>query len=95
MLSYPRRGITRTDDPDMVRVQLKENDIRSYRRVDVDEILKATPGAFILGAQEHDDEDVEDEAPTQRGTSARSRRSAAPNKARQTKPTEPAETKVD
>lgn len=48
-LNMPRRGETNTDPPDMVRVQLKPNDVRSYRRRDAEKILTSTPGAFILG----------------------------------------------
>lgn len=54
-LNLPRKGQPNTEPPDMVRVQLKENDVRSYRRRDAEEILKQTPGAFILGEQETDE----------------------------------------
>lgn len=93
VVSMPRKGITRTDEPDMVRVQLKPNDIRSYRRADTEELLKANPGAFIIG--EGPDSGENHEAPEPDRSTARGRR-AAPNKARTTKPAEtqtpPAET---
>lgn len=79
VVSMPRKGAVNTEPPDMVRVQLKPNDIRSYRRRDADEILAQTPGAFIIGEQE-DDEIVE--------SAPRAKRSA-PNKARQTAPSKP------
>ncbi len=90
VVSMPRKGTVRTDPPDMVRVQLKENDIRSYRRADVEEALKSTPGAFILG-QGPDDAGEHEAAPPDPST-ARGRRStasSAPNKSRTTKPAEP------
>lgn len=94
VVNVPRKGLTNTEPPDMVRVQLKPNDIRSYRRRDAEELLAAGtyPDAFILGEQP---DDATEEAP------AKARRSA-PNKARTTtapasKPAEqpsPAETKA-
>lgn len=86
VVSMPRKGTVRTDPPDMVRVQLKPNDIRSYRRADAEELLKVTPGAFILG-EGPDDADDHEVAEPDRST-ARGRR-AAPNKARTTEPAEP------
>lgn len=76
MFSYPRKGLVNTDDPEMVRVQLGPNDVRSFRRRDADEIMKATPGAFILGDQAESEPDEP--------ASAKGRRSAA-NKAREPK----------
>lgn len=77
VVSHPRHGASNSEAPDMVRVQLKPNDVRSYRRRDAEQILANTPGAFILGEQ------PEEAAPKARR--------AAPNKARTTAPaaTEP------
>lgn len=91
VVSMPRKGVVRTEPRNMVRVQLKENDVRSYTREEAEELIVKTPGAFIVG------ERPEDEAP------AKGRRSA-PNKARQPKaepptapaaPTAPVETKAE
>ena len=71
---------------EMVRVQLKENDVRSYSRQDAEKILAATPGAFILG------EDAEQAEPTANRAEGKTLDEAAekfkaqqkaPNKARQ------------
>ena len=85
VVSMPRKGLVRTEAPDMVRVQLKDNDIRSYRRADAEEILAQSPGAFIIGEQPEDD--AAEAAPK---PSAKAQRTA-PNKARQPK-SEPAQT---
>ncbi len=88
VVSMPRKGTVRTEPREMVRVQLKENDVRSYTREEAEELIAKTPGAFIVG------ERTEDAAP------AKGRRSA-PNKARQPKaeptaaPPAPAETKAE
>lgn len=79
--TVPRKGIVNTEAPDMVRVQLKPNDIRSYRRRDTEEILAANPEAFIIGEQE----EAEKAAPVKASRSA-------PNKARQPKTDAPAPT---
>ena len=49
VVKMPLKGTVNTEPPDMVRVQLKPNDIRSYRRRDAEEILAANAGAFIVG----------------------------------------------
>lgn len=87
VVSQPRMGTVNTEAPDMVRVQLKPNDVRSYRRRDAEQILASTPGAFIVGEQA---EDV-----------SRKAKRAAPNKARTTAPSQepdppaPVETKAE
>ena len=86
VVSQPRMGTVNTEAPDMVRVQLKPNDVRSYRRRDAEQILASTPGAFILGEQ------ADDAPKTKR---------AAPNKARTPSPPKepdppaPVETKAE
>jgi hypothetical protein len=80
----------------MVRVQLKPNDIRSYRRADVEEVLKATPGAFIVGEQAEDEESgtrlegtgstFEEAAEDLKTKASAKAQRSAPNKARTTKP---------
>lgn len=84
VVSMPRKGLTSSEAPDMVRVQLKPNDIRSYRRRDANDVLKANPGAFIVG--EGPDDGADTTAPEPDRSTARGRR-AAPNKGRQTAPT--------
>lgn len=87
VVSYPRHGTVSSEAPDMVRVQLKPNDVRSYRRRDAEQILASTPGAFIVGEQS---EDV-----------SRKARRTAPNKARTPAPSQepdppaPVETKAE
>lgn len=87
VVSYPRKGLFRTEPREMVRVQLRANDIRSYSREDAKELIARTPGAFIVGVRP-----TNDEAPTKASR-------AAPNKARRAKTDEaapggaPAETK--
>ena len=84
VVSMPRKGLTRTEPREMVRIQLKPNDVRSYTRQEAEELIAATPGAFIVG-EGPDDADAESEPKTK----ARS----APNKARQ--PKAPASKPVD
>lgn len=84
VVSMPRKGLTRDEPPDMVRVQLKPNDIRSYRRRDAEELLAAGtyPDAFIIGEQADDAAEVAEPSP------AKAQRQA-PNKARTTRSAPP------
>ena len=82
VVSYPRKGLVRTEPRDMVRVQLKPNDIRSYTREEAEELVAKTAGAFIVGEQ--DDPAIDATAPN------KGRRSAS-SKPRQTAPSTPAE----
>lgn len=73
VVSMPRKGTVRTEPREMVRIQLKPNDIRSYTREEAEELIAKTPGAFIIGEEPGDEPKVK----AQR---------SAPNKARQPKP---------
>lgn len=89
-LTMPPRRRDASEPREMVRVQLKDNDIRSYERSDAEAVMAANPGAFILGDQATDDdhEAAEPDRSTARGRRASGR--SAPNKARTTKPAESA-----
>ncbi len=90
-VGYPRRGTVRNEPRDMVRVQLRDNDVRSYERSEVEGLKAQYPGAFIMGEQES-----EGDAPVE----TKAQRSA-PNKARQPKKADaapagaPVETKAE
>lgn len=95
VVSYPRKGLLRTEPREMVRVQLRANDIRSYSREDAEELIARTPGAFIVGARPTNEEAADD---LKAKAGAKAQRSA-PNKARTAKKSDaapagaPAETK--
>lgn len=103
VVSMPRKGIVNTEPRDMVRIQLKPNDIRSYTRQEAEELIAKTPGAFIVGEEEGQalsgegktfDEAAEDFKAKAGVKAART----APNKARQPKAPaspSPAETKTE
>lgn len=74
VVSHPRKGIVNTEAPDMVRVQLKPGDIRSYRRRDAVQVLESTPGSYIVGEEATP-------APPDNGVDEKERVDA-PNKAR-------------
>lgn len=80
VVSMPRKGLVSTEPRDMVRVQLKPNDVRSYTRDEAEEMIAAGQAEFIVGEQAAEDEgDAGEKAPR-----VRSQR-AAPNKARSTR----------
>lgn len=78
-VNYPRRSPVRDEPRDMVRVQLKPNDVRSYERSEVEGLKAQYPDAFIVGEQ-----DAEEEAPTPDAPAKA--QPTAPNKGRQTAP---------
>ena len=58
--SLPRIVEDRSEPREMVRVQFKENDIRSYTRKEAEAMIGANPGAFIVGESAEDGGQDED-----------------------------------
>ena len=73
--TIPMKGTVSTEPRDMVRVQLKPNDVRSYSRRDSERIITTTPGAFVVGEQGAKPASPDDEM-------AEKAQPDAPNKAR-------------